>query len=555
MDHARDRQGRLIGTREAMPHRFYSCPVCSAEVFLRRGRKYQHHFAHRSNRGTPECELFHPNDYIDTVWKSPASQSTGNAPTRVIPPLSLGIQLEPEAKIKGRKLRRWSLNLTVPKSDDGHGRITIDFGTGRPRTFDLSRLMLEPYTAVAGLDAPEFGASWISPEVRRNYRDAVDERIPGLDRTLVNVFATTGAKNKPRADSLTWGNSYYFVWHSNLLSEIHRGLSALLLAPEADWRCALVTLPDDEEAEAKAWLDEFAGLSFNQQRRVFGVLLPAPCGLDVFGRSTIADAGKLLVGLNLGHSDHDGGRKFSASIGKEHAAASISGSGRHLFEIEAVLGKSALALQLDDAYLPSLAPYVEEAEQHVSEVAIVVRSQDGKTTRRFALHRTEAAVALREVRAGQLALVGLSSPQGVGGEFRWRVPPLIGWQCLALFTSHESTPSVAASPDELQKINSLLQNRSLDVQLDGGPFGAFYDAGLTQKADRRIRVLSPQIRQRLVWLCKSARVFIGPGKVPVDHLSDDALAVAFESLTVPPALTAHKTSLQRALQHDNGGRP
>src|SRR4051794_34533354 len=149
MDHARDRQGRLIRTREAMPHRFYSCPVCSTEVFLRRGRKYQHHFAHRSNRGTPECELFHPNDYIDTAWKPPAGASTNNAPDRAIPPLSLGIQLEPEAKIRGRKFRRWSLNLTVPKSDVGHGRITIDFGTGHPRPFDLSRLMLEPYTAVA----------------------------------------------------------------------------------------------------------------------------------------------------------------------------------------------------------------------------------------------------------------------------------------------------------------------------------------------------------------------------------------------------------------------
>jgi hypothetical protein len=436
----------------------------------------------------------------------------------------------------------------VPKSDDGHGRITIDFGTGHPKTFDLSRLLLEPYTAIAGLDSTEFGAKWISPEVRPNYRHAVEERISGLDRTLVNVFATSGQKNKQRVDGLTWGNSYYFVWHANVLTDIHRSLSVLPLAPEADWRCALITLPDEEDADTKTWIDEFVGLSFNQQRRLFGLVLPAPCGLDVVGRPVVPDTGKLLFGLNLGHSDDDGGRKFSVSTGKENATVSISSSGRHLFEVEASLGRSTLGVQLDDTPLPSLTPYVEDSNEYIQGVTLEVRTLDGQASR-IGLHQVGGAEVLRHVREGRAELVGLSSPRDAGAEIRWRTPPLVGWQRLVLFKSPGSTFLVAASSDELLKIKSVLRDRSLDVQIDVGPFGTFYDAGIAKKSERQSLVLSEQTRRRLIWICKSARKYTDSGKIPVDRLSDVALAAAFESLAIPPELTAHKTFLESELRH------
>jgi hypothetical protein len=551
MDHAQDRAGHLIGTHQAVAHRYYKCPVCSADVFLRRGRKYEHHFAHRSGRGKPECDLFYPSDFIGTTWTPPSDPYGSSSAARAIPPLALSIELEPEALIRGRRFRRWGLRLTVPKSDDEHGRVSIDFGTGHPKQLALSRLSLEAHTAVAALDAQEFGASWISPEVRPNYRHAIEERIPGLDRTLINAFATSNKKYKPRSDSLTWSNSYYFVWRTGCFTEIHRGLSALPLAPLDDWQCSLVTLPDDEDSEVKAWLEEHAGLNFDHQRRLFGIVLPAPCGMDVFGQRVVPDSGTLLVGLSLGQSDDDSGKTFSCSTGRESAAVSISSSGRHLFEVGASLGKSALALHLDDNPLPALAGFADRADEHVTGVVLECSTNDAKVPHRVALHQTHAAVALRDVRAGRASLVKLLYPRGVTAQLRWRVPPAIEWQCHSLSNPAALGTMIAATPDELLKANSVIQDKALDVQFDFGAFGSFYNGGVTRQSAGPALSLSREVRRRIIWVCKSARSFTDNAKTPIDLLSDAALAAMFKSLHVPAELTAHKAAVARDLQHSN----
>jgi hypothetical protein len=551
MDHAQDRAGHLIGTHQAVAHRYYKCPVCATDVFLRRGRKYQHHFAHRSGRGKPECELFHPSDFIGTTWTPPSDPYGPSSATRAIPPLALSIELEPEALIRGRRLRRWGLRLTVPKSDDEHGRVTIDFGTGHPKQLALSRLSLEAYTAVAAIDAQEFGASWISPEVRPNYRHAIEERIPGLDRTLINVFAPSNQKYKLRSDTLTWGNSYYFVWRADCFTEIHRGLSALPLAPQDDWQCSLVTLPDDEDAELKAWLDEHVGLNFNHQRRLFGIVIPAPCGMDVFGRPVVPDSGTLLVGVSLGQSDDDSGRKFSCSAGRESATVSISSSGHHLFEVGASLGKNALALYLDENPLPALAPFTDAADEHVNGVILEFCANEAKVAHPVALHQAQAAAALREVRAGRAALVNLLYPLGVTAQVRWRIPPAIEWQRLLLSNPAASGVMVAATADELLKVNSVIRDKVLDVQIDFGPFGSLYDGGVIQQSARPLLALTQQVRCRIIWLCKCARRFTDNAKRPIDILPDAALVAMFESLQVPAELAAHKVAVARDLQRSN----
>jgi hypothetical protein len=70
MDYAKDRRGseKLIRADDAFPGRYYTCPTCFAEVYLRRGRWRAAHFAHRSGQGKPDCENFHPSDPLTYTW-------------------------------------------------------------------------------------------------------------------------------------------------------------------------------------------------------------------------------------------------------------------------------------------------------------------------------------------------------------------------------------------------------------------------------------------------------------------------------------------------------
>lgn len=545
MDHAKDGAGRLIGTHQAVARRFYTCPVCSADVFLRRGHKYEHHFAHRSGHGKPECENFHPSDLIATTW----ANSHGNAPSpRAIAPLSVSIELEPEALIRGKRFRRWGLRLTIPKSDDEHGRITIDFGAGSPKTLALSRLSLESYTAVAGLNAHDFGASWISPEVRPNYRHAIEQRIPGLNQSQVNVFATSKQKYKPRVSNLTWGNSYYFVWRAASLNDLHTSLSVLPLAPQDEWRCALVTLPADEEGDAKAWLEEHVGLEFNIQRRAFGVIHPAPCGVDIYGRPLIPDAGKLLIGLNLGDPTDNRNNNLFCAIGQDHASVAIGTSGRHLFEIETALGKGVLDLRTDEHPLPQLVSLIDSAKEVLEPVTIEYRPPDASQSRFADLHRRLGVSALRTARKNRATIIGVRCPRGVGGTVSWRAPPDIEWRESFLLAS--VTGKVTS--DELVEVNRCFQDQTLDVQFDFGAFGTFYDGGTDKSVPAQSAAFSSDLRKRIIWICKSANQLTDSEKTPIENLPDTALAAIFEALSVPAALVAHKHGITHVLRRTTG---
>jgi hypothetical protein len=175
MYHAKDRRtGQLIGASKASPWGNYRCPTCNAEVSLRSGDYRVTHFAHKPGQGKPECDEFHPSPDLVHSWRDvPTSQGPE------VDPLWLNIELEPERDAR-RGLRRWGLTLTVPKSPDDHGVIQIDLGGGDTRKIALSRLFLGPQTYRADPGAQDFGASWISPDVRPPYRAAIEHRIPGL---------------------------------------------------------------------------------------------------------------------------------------------------------------------------------------------------------------------------------------------------------------------------------------------------------------------------------------------------------------------------------------
>src|SRR3954449_12728424 len=59
MDYAKERRSsdKLIRAENASPSRYYTCPTCSAEVFLRRGRRRTAHFRPQSEAGIKQQKL------------------------------------------------------------------------------------------------------------------------------------------------------------------------------------------------------------------------------------------------------------------------------------------------------------------------------------------------------------------------------------------------------------------------------------------------------------------------------------------------------------------
>src|SRR3954470_9964474 len=123
MFYAKERRTeKIVPAAKGSPYGDYRCPICKADVFLKRGEIYQAHFAHMPGQGKPECENYYPPEDLRRQW-----QATTAVPKDLpVEGLFLGIELEPQGDARGP--RKWGLRLTVPKSHDGRGEIRIDFG-------------------------------------------------------------------------------------------------------------------------------------------------------------------------------------------------------------------------------------------------------------------------------------------------------------------------------------------------------------------------------------------------------------------------------------------
>src|SRR5262249_47536943 len=153
--------GTIIPAAKASPYGEYRCPTCKGEAFLKAGQIYIAHFAHMPGQGKPECDDYHPLEDLRRQWETSPTQ----LPTHKIDGLLLSIDLEPDHDAR-RGLRGWGLRLTVPKSYDSHGEIRIDLGGGDVRPVSLATLSLGARTYPANPAALDFGAAWVSPEVR-----------------------------------------------------------------------------------------------------------------------------------------------------------------------------------------------------------------------------------------------------------------------------------------------------------------------------------------------------------------------------------------------------
>lgn len=555
------RTGRIVAASEASPYVRYVCPVCKVEVSLRRGRLRADHFAHWPGLGSPDCERYFAGGDIHHPFPTGSISGEGREGPEIVPRMALSLALQPEAELRGRRLRGWSLALTVPRSPDSRGHVHVDCGGGgvNVRKIPLAKLVLGPQTYPADPDATEFGAVWMSPEVRPAYRAAIAQRIPGLVPDLVTVFATNAHKHNPLVTSLSWGASYYFVWRKDSGQRLPKDLPGHQLADNGAWCCFLVSLPNEGEESLANWLNAACGLQIVQEKRTWGIIYPVAFDVDVSGRIRLPPTPSVLLGLS-GLAEPDVESVFECAAGEFRASIIARNGGLHLIEITAdkTAADSVLSLRWNQSLLPALARVPLADAAHPPAVVIEFLAKDAELPWRERMHEASCRELLRKARASEINIRKIELPAPIAGHLRWRARPETQWQSLPLI---EIAPGggrrqgIVLPPGQLSKLNRILQDIRLDVWLDFGPFGEFLElsenplvAGLPSLR------LQPSVRAKIVWLCKTMKAYTTASKTPIDRLDDDELVAHFRGIRVDSSLLAHCRSIERALSSSAASR-
>ena len=474
---ATERRSReIVPAHKASQWRDYFCPTCKAGVFLRDGKKRDKHFAHMPRQGKPECEDFHPSNELARSWQNNIIVSHGPS----VDPLRLGVELEPD-HVSGRGPRNWRLCLTVPKSHDGRGKISIDLGDGDVRPITLAKLSLGAQTYVVDPTASEFGAKWVSPEVHADYKSAVEERAAGLDSDAINAFSSTREKLKPLTDAFCWGESYYFVWLSNATFAFPPGLISNALAENRGWSCALGVLPHAPDAELADWLTTNCNLPIIRPKREWAIVYPPPYAFDDNGSLEIPAATEVVLALKSIGSEQAG--DLSCTVGSASVSLELAETTQHFAELSEPKGTANKALHLawDGAHVITLVakPYPESP----IEPSVALEFDLDGTKESAAFHQTRARHLLSDTRNAKARLTAIHVHSALHGELRQRRLGTLDWTTEALTVNPTIFSSIRKAPlaaDLIERINLTLQDRLLDVALDFGPFGHFFASGVEE---------------------------------------------------------------------------
>ena len=403
MYYAKERTtGVIIGPSKAHRWGNYRCPTCNAEVFLRSGKYRDAHFAHRPGQGKPDCEEFHPSEDLRHPWRTTDEPYQGPP----IDPLRLSIELEPDYDAR-RGPREWLLRLTVPKSPDAHGRVSIDCGGGDVRNINLSKLAIGAQTYLADPAAQDFGASWISPDVRPLYRAAVEQRIPGLNSRVANVFGAARAKLKPQSNILRWGESYYLVRPGDRPITFPASILNHEFAANRGWCCSLIGLPHKADPEIAAWLRQTCDLSIAPSKREWALLYPPPYAVDDDGNLQVNSGAQLILAIKP--IDDGAPGKVIGSVGQTSASTTSTGTSRHFVEVTVPeqMAQKPVYLAWDEAFLAAVIakPY----PNGLSEPSVLLEFEGGAVKESTPLHRVRCRELLTLVRFGQRILSGARS--------------------------------------------------------------------------------------------------------------------------------------------------
>jgi hypothetical protein len=544
---ATDRRTHKIVTAESANRwRDYSCPTCNAGVFLRDGRYRDKHFAHMPGQAKPECEEFHPSNEL--VHSSQTNTAIAVLPS--VDPLQLSIELEPD-RVSGRGRRNWRLCLTVPKSHDGRGKVSIDLGGGDVRLISLAKLSLGAETYTVDLTASEYGARWVSPEVHPDYKSAVEERAAGLSSGAINVFSPSRQKQKPSAKALCWGESFYFIWRVDEKIAFPPGLISHQLADNRGWSCALAVLPHTPDEKLGLWLTDNCSLAIIRAKREWALVYPPAYAVDDNNSLEVPPATEVILALKSIGNQAAG--ELTCTVGQAAPVSlELANVTQHIAELSEPKGTTNKVTHFawDGVHVVTLVGKAYSEAAIEPTVSLEFELDGSKVS--AALHQGDARLMFSGIRDGKSRLTAVHIHPALHGELQYR--DRLGWRwnsepLIALPTGVAGLRKASLPANLIERITTLLQDRSLDVMLDFGAFGKIHVPGLNDAPTSIATFQVPrELRTRIEWLSKASGVFVTRQRMPIGALDDDTLMRHFAQLAVPAELVGHKRALETALR-------
>lgn len=545
---------KQVHAGDGSPHRMYRCPVCRGEVFLRCGQRYAHHFAHLHETAKPECALYTPGKSQLDPHRMPVHAFTGDDRVardklKILPP-EVCIEVE-DRQSRGRgRLPRWNLCVTIPKSIDGRGTLTFDFGAASQRTIALSKLLGGPVTYPADSDADDFKAIWCSPETNPAYQEIITERRPGLNKHGLTPFVGAPRRYKRRARRLMWGRAYYFVWPKTFDPKFPSAFETLAFEDNKDWSCVLGTLPETCDENWLEWLAKGCSVGVDNPSASWSLLYPFFSAYTYDDRIEIPAVGRLILGYDQ-----------TREVGETDLQSRVIADGER---IEMRLPDQASGI-VALTYAERVPNVFELIVDH--QVSFGFRSLDStlfaepptvwaefesptKGAARASLHAVAARKWLEEVRTSRAQLKGITLPEAASGELAWRNSPVAAWNRAMLNRkdgkARRGLHEVKLGRDELERIQTVLRSTGDEVRISFRGLGEHHFLGMDDDCGRVVR-LSRQLRNRILWLQKEAAIVYGGGRPVAENVSDRELIQRFIALTPPPSLAAHYQSIRKSI--------
>ena len=546
--------GTQVHAVDGSRYRQYCCPVCGGEVFLRSGQYRAAHFAHLHVTASRECEFYTPGQGPLNPQRRPERLGPSRAAHESrIPPAEVCIEVENRQSSRRARPPRWQLCLTIPKSLNGIGTITFDFGPTSKRTIALSKLSRSPQTYPADPDAAGYSAIWCSPDTNPAYRETISQRHPGLSTQGVSAFLSVPRRFKPRARRLQWGKAYFFVWPTSFDPKFPADFDLLPLEKNKSWACALTSLPTNHSETLLNWAKTACSAHVEYSSSTMSLLYPFLSVNGHDGRIEVPAVGSLIVrSVNRDGADH--GRSKAASIvdGKNHEVllpeestslvgfsyskgtpASFDLSGNH---------------EASFRFLPLRSHELREQPMVWGEFQ---SPAEGRS--KVPLHSNAARQWLAAVRAGQASLERLILPQAVQGELAWRSGPIANWNrsCLNQRAARDRKhlQQITLPQDELDQVQAVLRSTLNEVRLSLPGFAEHYFSAVVPVPEATV-CLTPELRSRILWLNKEIAFACGYWRPPIfETVSDHHLVRCFLDLTPPPSLTGHYRSICRSIDH------
>lgn len=255
------------------------CPKCDESVFLREGCKRVAHFAHRSGKADPSCELYHSyGNYERNIQVFPPTQKPEVAKERTFH-CEIELYLEVQPDLRASALLRIPAVPRLP-AWTGEIRIRTPQGEARYTQTDLCRNIY--IKVIPNRDAYKLShVGEVDDEVSQMAANGV--RGLSADKSLFRKGNGVG-KRLGWSDPLYWGEGVWIVFGSRKAFEDctkfanSNAIEVQSLRLSEEWPCVELTLPPESSIEdaSRAAIAEFFERQILPPRPSLLILDPPP---------------------------------------------------------------------------------------------------------------------------------------------------------------------------------------------------------------------------------------------------------------------------------------